>query len=98
MAWQKIDPHSLQIQALRRADGLLISNYWVNSGAMSAHNEMMFGGQGGLTIVRPERLQEWRYQPPVVLTDLRVGGKSLATGPYQKNLGQAGIGDSTGGQ
>jgi len=73
-----INESTRAIRALRRAEGLPISSYWVGSGAATAQGEMLFGGVGGLTVVRPSQLTRWNYQPPVVVTDVRIGGRSAA--------------------
>jgi len=73
-----IDEQTLAIRSLRRAEGLPVSSYWVGSGAATTQGEMLFGGVGGLTIVRPGMLTRWSYQPPVVVTDVRIGGKNVA--------------------
>jgi diguanylate cyclase (GGDEF)-like protein len=80
-----IDEQTLAIRTLRRAEGLPISSYWVGSGAATAQGEMLFGGVGGLTVVRPSQLNRWTYQPSVVTTDIRIGGKSVidASAPLQ---------------
>jgi ligand-binding sensor domain-containing protein/signal transduction histidine kinase len=72
-----IDPASFTVRTLRRAEGVMISNYDTGSGAVTDAGELLFGGAGGLTVVQPERLNLWRYQPPVVVTDVRVGGKAV---------------------
>ena len=71
-----INEGTLAIRSLRRAEGLAISSYWVGSGATTTQGEMLFGGVGGLTVVRPGQLTSWNYQPPVVVTGIHVGGKS----------------------
>jgi diguanylate cyclase (GGDEF)-like protein len=71
-----IDPERLTAHALHSADGVHIAENWVTSGAESAEGELLFGGFDGLTVVRPDRLTAWTYQPPLVITDLRIGGKS----------------------
>jgi diguanylate cyclase (GGDEF)-like protein len=70
-----IDEQTQAIRSFRRAEGLPISSYWVGAGAATAHGEMLFGGVGGLTVVLPGRLTRWNYQPPVAITDVRIGGK-----------------------
>ncbi len=71
-----IDPETLSVRALHRAEGVAITFNWVNSGAVTEAGEILFGGSGGLTVIRPALLAPWSYQPPVVVTDLRVGGKT----------------------
>jgi len=77
-----VNPYNFTVDALHAADGVAIATYWVGSGAVTPAGELLFGGQGGLTIVRPERLKPWRYRPPIVVTDIRAGGKPVATGPF----------------
>ena len=69
-----IDPESLHVRALKRADGVAIPGYWTNAGAMTPAGELLFGGLGGLTVVRPELLLRRKFRPPLVVTDLRIGG------------------------
>jgi len=73
-----IDPASHAIRPLRRAEGVVFPVYWSGSAACTADGELLFGGAGGITIVRPEQLQPWTYRPAVVVTDLQVGGKSVS--------------------
>lgn len=70
-----IDESTFAIRTFKRAEGLPITSYWVGSGASTSAGEMLFGGMGGLTVVRPERVERWSYQPPVAITDIRIGGK-----------------------
>ena len=81
-----IDPQSFAVRALHRADGVGIESYWTVSGAITPAGEVMFGGLGGLTVVRPQRLQAWSYHPPIAVTDVVVGGKPL---PFDRFNGAA---------
>jgi len=73
-----IDPVSYSLRVLHSADGVAIATYWVNSGAVAPTGELFFGGLGGLTVIRPERLTRRIYSGPVVVTDVEVGGKPAA--------------------
>jgi len=77
-----IDPASFAIRTLRRGDGVAIGDYFAGSGAVTAHGELLFGGSGGLTVVRPEHLEERGYRPPVVVTDARIGGRPVPAGRF----------------
>jgi ligand-binding sensor domain-containing protein/signal transduction histidine kinase len=77
-----VDGNSLKVHALTRADGVMIDGYWSNSGAISAQGELMFGGTGGMTVVRPGLLKPWDFRPPVVITELRVGGKPVVASRF----------------
>jgi diguanylate cyclase (GGDEF)-like protein len=75
-----IDPTNYALRVLHPADGAAISTYWVNSGARGPTGELFFGGLGGLTVIRPERLTHRSYSAPLVVTDVEVGGKPAALG------------------
>jgi ligand-binding sensor domain-containing protein/signal transduction histidine kinase len=70
-----VDPDSLTVRSLRRAEGVALSHYWSGAGAVTDTGELIFGASKGLTVVHPDRLKPWSYQPPVVVTDVHIGGK-----------------------
>jgi diguanylate cyclase (GGDEF)-like protein len=73
-----IDPDTYALRVLHPADGAAISTYWTNSATVGPHGELFFGGLGGLTVVRPDRLVQRSYSAPLVVTDVEVGGKPAA--------------------
>ena len=77
-----IDPASFGIRALHRAEGSALADYFEGAGAVDDHGELLFGAKGGLTVVRPERLVDWTLRPPVVVTDIRIGGTSVPSGRF----------------
>jgi diguanylate cyclase (GGDEF)-like protein len=77
----RIDPQKFGIRALRRAEGVMFPTYWTGSAARTDRGELLFGGAGGMTVVRPEKLQAWSYRPGVLLTDANVGGRPVPFAP-----------------
>ncbi|MDE2566088.1 MAG: histidine kinase, partial [Burkholderiales bacterium] len=77
-----IDPQTLAVRTLRRADGLLFPTYWTGSAARTPEGELLFGGDGGMTIVQPRLRRPWNWHPPLVVTRLRIGGRPVPVGPY----------------
>ena len=73
-----IEPATYALRVLHPADGAAISTYWVNSGAVGPTGEVFFGGLGGLTVIRPERLTRRVYSAPIVVTDVEEGGRPAA--------------------
>jgi diguanylate cyclase (GGDEF)-like protein len=73
-----IDPANYALRVLHPADGAAITTYWVDSGAVGPTGELFFGGLGGLTVIRPERLTRRVYAAPMVVTDVEVGGRPAA--------------------
>jgi diguanylate cyclase (GGDEF)-like protein len=77
-----VDGDTLHATAYGVADGIGITGYWSNSGGTLPDGRVVFGGQGGLTIVNGKQLQRWDYAAPVVATDIHVGNeKSAAAWP-----------------
>jgi diguanylate cyclase (GGDEF)-like protein len=75
-----VNPVTLAVQSFGRAEGVAIRTYWANSGAASEFGEIMFGGLGGLTVVTPSLIVDPDQHPPLVVTDVRVGGKPVWLG------------------
>lgn len=71
-----VDPASMKVQALLRADGAAITSYWINSGVKTVHDELIYGGAGGITVIRPSLHRPWTFRPPVVITQVRRQGQS----------------------
>jgi ligand-binding sensor domain-containing protein len=74
----KITPATLHVNAMQKAEGVAINGYWSNAGTKTEKGELIFGGVGGITVVRPDLLQNYAYRPPVVVTNIHVGGVAIA--------------------
>ena len=82
----RIDPDRLTVRPFRQAEGDAIPLHSIGAGAVTAEGELLFGGHGGLTVVRPDRLgRSWSFRPPVVITDLWLGGAALPPGRFLPN-------------
>jgi len=70
-----IDPATMKVQWVSRADGAAITSYWINSGVRTGPDELVFGGAGGITVVHPALYRPWAFRPPVVITEMRRQGQ-----------------------
>lgn len=77
-----VHPDTLAVRPLGRAEGVVFPTFWTGAAARTPEGELLFGGAGGITIVRPERLQRWGYEPRLVVTELQVGGKNVPPARY----------------
>lgn len=77
-----VDPVAMKVRPVRRADGAPLVDYFVGAGATSLQGEGLFGAKGGITVTKPGTLPPWRFRPPIVVTDLRVGGTPLPVAPF----------------
>jgi diguanylate cyclase (GGDEF)-like protein len=66
-----IDGENFTVQALGRPQGVAMRTFWTDSGIVTSHGEILFGANGGLTVVRPERMTTWTYRPPIVVTSVQ---------------------------
>jgi len=66
-----INGDNFTVQALQRPQGVAMRTFWTDSGIVTSRGEILFGANGGLTIVRPELMRAWTYQPPVVVTSVQ---------------------------
>ncbi len=82
-----INPRTFTIHPLRQADGVVIPAYWVKSGANTADGRLVFGGNGGLTVVNPAMVSTRQYVAPVVVTDIMVGRKPYPPDLFNTNAG-----------
>jgi diguanylate cyclase (GGDEF)-like protein len=79
-----VDPQSLHVTSLLAADGVRIADYWQQTAAKTADGELLFGGQGGLTVIRPEAVHSAAPIVPIVLTDVRVGHRRVPAGIFDQ--------------
>ncbi len=77
-----LDPKDFSIQVLGEADGVTVRHFWVHSGARTRAGELLFGGTGGLVLIDPPRLSRSTYQPPLVVTDVRIDDTEIPAGPF----------------
>jgi len=75
-----IDPDTFAVRALRRAEGVMISNFFGGSGTVTEQGELLFGGMGGVVVIRPDQIRPLASHPVLAVTDVRVGGKPVAAG------------------
>ncbi|MDO8606649.1 MAG: two-component regulator propeller domain-containing protein [Phaeospirillum sp.] len=72
-----IDPQTLDIRSFGPAEGLHIQTFWAGSAARMSDGTILLGGFGGMAVVRPTLPPIWDFHPPVVVTELRVGGRTV---------------------
>lgn len=79
-----IDPDTLHARALGIADGVSDGGYWAGSVSRATDGTMFFGGLDGVTIVAPDAESAWDHTPPVVVSTLQVGRKTIPAGSVNR--------------
>lgn len=92
----RIDTDTLAVRVLGPAENALIRRYWENASAMTPDGMLLFAGDGGMTVVSPDDIADWRYAPPLAVTEVRVDGRSippaaLRSAPLVLNPGDKGF-------
>jgi len=72
------DPSSGERRELGAADGADLGTGWFRSYAALDDGRMLFGGARGLLVIDPAKFAPWAYQPPLVVSELRVDGAERA--------------------
>jgi diguanylate cyclase (GGDEF)-like protein len=73
MGVARISRDTLQVDAIGSADGLGMQVYWANSAGVTAGGLVLFGGNGGLTVIDPRRaVRAPAEPPPLVVTEVRL--------------------------
>lgn len=73
-----LNPTTGIVQTLGRRDGLGIDSYVNIAAAHAPGGALMFGGLGGLTVIRPELGMPVAEASPLVVTNAVLGGKRLS--------------------
>jgi diguanylate cyclase (GGDEF)-like protein len=74
----RIEPDSLKIRAFRTEQGVGIDGFFTGDAEITPAGDLLFGGLNGVVVVHPGQLSPAVRAPPIVVTDVRVGGRSLA--------------------
>jgi len=83
-----VDGRSLRARNLGPRDGLRIDGYIHRAAARSPDGALLFGGLGGLTIVRPELARAPADRPTLAVTNLLVNGAPVPFGALPRPGGE----------
>ena len=79
------DPALDGLGALNAADGVVdFGTGWFGSYTALRDGRLLFGGSEGLLVVTPQAFEAAAYLPPLVVSELRVGGARQWTGAFDK--------------
>ena len=84
--WYMFDPKQMQLYPLTKADGMDIGVNWRGSFAKTSDGYLMFGGSHGVAIINPAQFETWHFQPPVVVSELKINGQSQPFGQHRTGL------------
>ena len=76
-----IDTTTLHAQMLGRAEGLVFQRHYVGAVGRTAQFDIVFGSSSGYAVVHPALPDRWRYQPPLVVSSVRLDRQAVAAAP-----------------
>lgn len=74
------DPQTLQYLALSKVRGFDIGTPWTAAFTSTRDGLFLFGGSQGIALIRPDVFQAPTYRTRIVVTGLKVNGKSIPHG------------------
>ncbi|MFB3905428.1 MAG: two-component regulator propeller domain-containing protein [Acidobacteriota bacterium] len=78
----RLDPASGQVRGYSKADGVLGNEFNRGAAMTTRAGAIYLGGvNNGFNLIYPDRIQENKVIPAVVLTDFRIANKSITVGP-----------------
>ena len=81
-----LDPTLGRVLSLGPADGAELGSGWFRAYAQTRGGVLLFGGTQGLLAVLPEQFHYSDYEPPLVVTDLRIDGISTPLARNRQGL------------
>ncbi|MET3107757.1 diguanylate cyclase (GGDEF)-like protein [Oxalobacteraceae bacterium GrIS 2.11] len=81
-----IDPRTWQVRNFGPADGDEFRTLYFASRTITKRGELLFGSPEGLLVLRPDRLTNWTYSPPVIVSEASIEGIQLAGANTLKQL------------
>jgi signal transduction histidine kinase/ligand-binding sensor domain-containing protein/CheY-like chemotaxis protein len=72
-----IDPQTLAVRTLGPAEGVQIQTFWTGASTRLSDGTVVLGGFGGMAVLGPAPPPGWNFRPPVVVTSIRVGGRTV---------------------
>lgn len=81
----RVDPDTLALHVLQKADGVWIRDYWSNSATVAPDGEVLFGADEGLTAIQPALIRDWGYLPPLVITEAYIGDRLVSGGSIMRH-------------
>ncbi len=84
----RFDPDAETFRRYDAHDGIGGNEFLAGAAWKAADGRLVFGGKHGLTAFRPDQIQDNAYQPPVVLTELRLFNQPITPGGEDGLLSQ----------
>ncbi|MAA96047.1 MULTISPECIES: sensor histidine kinase [unclassified Arsukibacterium] len=82
----RFNPETNRLYRLTPADGVDIGTPWYRAYTKTQNGLLLYGGSNGLLVIDPAQFSPWQYQPQVLLSELKVHGRSRQLAPEQRAI------------
>ncbi|MCJ8273642.1 MAG: ATP-binding protein, partial [Psychrosphaera sp.] len=69
------DPGNGSVLRFGENYGIDVGAIWHRAGVVTSTGLILLGGNQGLLMIRPEKFKRWSYQPPLVVTQAKLGNQ-----------------------
>ncbi|MGH7484111.1 MAG: ligand-binding sensor domain-containing protein, partial [bacterium] len=80
----RIDPDNFQARVVGPAEGVQEIEFWAGAVATSPGGVIFFAGTHAVTVIAPGASTPWSYSPPLVVTAIKVGGRTISSGGWRR--------------
>jgi len=92
--WYMVNPNKWRLNKLPISEDASLGTPWLGSFTKTKKGTLIYGGTKGILLIKPEKFQQWTYQPPLQISQLKIDGnktnsinlKHLSLSPKVKNL------------
>ena len=89
----KYNPENGEFHHYFKEDGLQDNVFRFHASGKTRQNELMFGGQFGFNVFHPDNIQESRFIPHVIISDIEVNSRSMSADEVEGQSGNVIISD-----
>lgn len=82
----RFNPQNGELYQLGPADGVNIDTPWYRSYEKTRSGLLLYGGSSGLLVIDPLKFTPWQFQPPLILSELKVQGQVRPIAPDLQSL------------
>ncbi len=75
-----IDWGAMRMSQLSPADGIKLGSPWVGSYGQTRDGWLFYGDSDGVAVIDPARFKPYDYNPPLVVSELKINGESVPAG------------------
>lgn len=73
----RIDPQTFRARSIGPAEGVQETEFWTRGVSQAPDGTIFFAGTYAVTVIAPGAKAQWTYAPPLAVTALKIGNRSV---------------------